>query len=257
MTEQNVVKNSEFADSFLAQTEKKVNLAFTPTVVMPGEDVTDRVISGNKSIKIGPGLAHLDSRVHVTAPGVLKYRAPSNYWVESNHKRYYPNADDQVVGIIDQVAGDFYTVNIFSGSNAILNRQAFEGATKRNKPELKRGDILYARVLKTHKDMDIELSCIATSGSKKEWSTGETVNCAFLFAQATIFIFAVLFSGLWRVTTWIAAAFDRQQGQRAAAARLCGSEFSWRVGGAPSIILSPKVIQTRLLDILPLKQLLE
>ncbi len=114
--------------------------------------------------------------MQVTTPGMLRYRAPTSYWVETNRKRYFPKADDQIVGLIEQVAGDFYTVNIFSGTNCILNRQSFEGATKRNKPELKRGDILYARVIKAHKDCDVELSCISTSGSKKEWSTGETVR---------------------------------------------------------------------------------
>jgi exosome complex component RRP40 len=172
----NSSKNEELANSFLVQTAKKVNLGFKPVPVMPGEDVTSSVTSGSKSIKIGPGLVQVGSRVQTVAPGVLKYRAPSNYWVETNRKRYYPKVDDQIVGLIEQVAGDFYTVNIFSGSNCILNRQAFEGATKRNKPELKRGDILYARVIKANKDCDIELSCISTTGSKKEWSTGETVR---------------------------------------------------------------------------------
>lgn len=168
--------NSQFADNFIAQAEKKVNLSFQPVAVVPGEVVTELVSRGSKSIKIGAGLEHENGSVHTTAAGILKYRAPGNYWVETDRKRYFPKVEDQVVGVIDQVLGDFYTVNIFSGFNCILNRQAFEGATKRNKPELKRGDVVYARVIKCGIDCDAELSCVTTTGAKKEWSTGETVS---------------------------------------------------------------------------------
>lgn len=168
--------NDQFADNFLAQAEKKVNLAFQPVAVVPGELITDLVSSGSKSIKIGAGLDHENGNVNVTTAGTLRYRAPGSYWVDTDRKRYFPKVEDQVVGIIDQVLGDFYSVNIFSGFNCILNRQAFEGATKRNKPELKRGDVIYARVIKSGIDCDVELSCVTTTGTKKEWSTGETVR---------------------------------------------------------------------------------
>ena len=168
--------NEQFANNFIDQAEKKVNLGFQPVAVVPGEVVTDLVSSGQKSIRIGNGLEHENGDVYTTTAGTLKYRAPGNYWIETNRKRYYPKVEDQVVGIIDQVLGDFYTVNIFSGFNCILNRQAFEGATKRNKPELKRGDVVYARVIKSGIDCDVELSCVTTTGAKKEWSTGETVR---------------------------------------------------------------------------------
>lgn len=78
--------------------------------------------------------------------------------------------------VLQDRGGDFYRVNIFSGSSAILNKLSFEGATKRNKPELKKGDVIYARVTLAHKDLDTELSCMSSSGPKKEWSSGETVR---------------------------------------------------------------------------------
>ena len=67
-----------------------------------------------------------------------------------------------MVGIIVDRGGDYYRVNIASTSSAMLNRLAFEGATKRNKPALKVGDIIYARVIRANKHMDTELSCIRT-----------------------------------------------------------------------------------------------
>ena len=66
-------------------------------------------------------------------------------------------------------------MNLFSGSAALLHRLGFEGATKRNKPELKIGDVVYCRVSLAHADLDTEVTCTTTSGIKKEWSSGETV----------------------------------------------------------------------------------
>ena len=47
---------------------------------------------------------------------------------------------------------------------AVLNSLAFEGATRRNRPKLSEGDLVYARVTLAHKDVDTELSCIEASG---------------------------------------------------------------------------------------------
>ena len=118
---------------------------------------------------------HLNEEVRANVGGVLRYRPPNAYWIESNCKRYIPRANDQVVGIIEERGGDYYKVNIFSGTLALLNRLAFEGATKRNKPEMKKGDVVYCRVLFAHKDIDTELTCLSASGIKKDWSSGETV----------------------------------------------------------------------------------
>ena len=81
-------------------------------------------------------------------------------------------------------------MNIFSSSTALLNKLAFEGATKRNKPELKKGDVLYLLVSVADKDLDTEVTCISSSGSKKEWSTGETVITHLL-----LFLMQCVFNG--------------------------------------------------------------
>lgn len=56
---------------------------------------------------------------------------------------------------------------------------SYAGATKRNKPELKRGDSIYARVTMAHRDLDTELVCTVASGPKRDWSTGENVSEAY------------------------------------------------------------------------------
>lgn len=92
--------------------------------------------------------------------------------------QYTPKTGDQVVGIIEDKGGDFYRVNICSGATALLNRLGFEGASKRNKPELKVGDVVYCRVSLANKHLDTELTCISSSGVKKGWSSGEAVSFA-------------------------------------------------------------------------------
>jgi exosome complex component RRP40 len=114
--------------------------------------------------------------VSTTALGTLHYKEPSFYWVEQAGKRYTPQTGDNVVGLVEDKMGEFYAINVFSGHTCIMNRFAFDGATKRNKPELKRGDVVYARVQSSGRDCDTELSCLVTSGAKKDWSTGEAVG---------------------------------------------------------------------------------
>jgi len=165
-------KNNEYAEEFIRQ------VGFSRVVTLPGDDITSNVSSTGLSncIKLGRGITlNSVSQAHASTVGVLSYRSPACFWIESSSKRYYPRVGDQVVGVIDDKGGEFYTVNIFSRSGTILNRLAFDGATKRNKPELKHGDVLYCRVLSCSTDTDTELSCTAISGSKKEWTTGETI----------------------------------------------------------------------------------
>jgi exosome complex component RRP40 len=149
---------------------------FTKKAVLPGDNVTSDVTGLRKDIKLGDGLHQIGDAVFCTVAGILRYRAPMTYWVEGDKRMYIPRAGDQVVGIIEEKLGEFYRVNIFSNSSAMLNKLAFEGATKRNKPELKKGDVVYLRVSVADKDLDTEVTCITSSGSKKEWSSGETVS---------------------------------------------------------------------------------
>lgn len=51
-----------------------------------------------------------------------------------------------------------FQVDIGSADVAFLSYLAFEGATKRNRPTLKTGDLIYARVISTSKHVEPELS---------------------------------------------------------------------------------------------------
>lgn len=151
---------------------------FKASVVLPGDDVTDLILaSGVNDIKIGNGLqskADGSSIVAIKA-GVLSWKAPNRFFVLCNTTRYSPAVGDTVIGIIVRVSGDAYEVMLSSTSTAQLSNIAFEGASKRNRPKLRVGSVIFAHVISRDKHLAPELSCIAVSGPRKDWTTGESV----------------------------------------------------------------------------------
>lgn len=69
------------------------------------------------------------------------------YWVNSHLKRYVANRGENVIGVITAKAGDIFRVDIGTSQQATLSYMAFEGATKRNRPNVHVGDIVYAKVI--------------------------------------------------------------------------------------------------------------
>ena len=55
-------------------------------------------------------------------------------------------------------------MDIRGSQPALLNTLAFENATKRNRPELKQGDLVYARIDRCHLDLEPELTCVDKNG---------------------------------------------------------------------------------------------
>ena len=152
------------------------------TRVFPGDDLTAAVTKLHSSkggtIDIGNGLRlQKGNRIVCTCAGTLEHRPPSHFYIlEKHRKQYYPKVGDQIVGVIEDRGGDFFRVNIFSGVPAIMSRLAFDGATKRNRPELRKGDILYCQVASAQPDVDVELTCMSSAvGFKKDWSSGEAI----------------------------------------------------------------------------------
>jgi exosome complex component RRP40 len=58
---------------------------------------------------------------------------------------------------------------------------AFEGATKKNRPEVNVGDLVYAKVMQANPDLEPELVCVDSSGKKGklgQLSDGLVFNCS-------------------------------------------------------------------------------
>ncbi|KRW99944.1 Nucleic acid-binding, OB-fold [Pseudocohnilembus persalinus] len=94
--------------------------------------------------------------------------------VYSTQQKYYPVVEDFIIGIVSQKQGEFYTLNIGASQEAVLGSLEFEGATKKNKPNLEPGQLVYCRVIGINKYLRPRCSCVNPK-SKKEWVSGETL----------------------------------------------------------------------------------
>lgn len=153
------------------------------TIVLPGDNVTDRI---PLSSKIGTGLRYdaTSKQVYATLAGMLSIQNKNTFFIQSNLSRYRPHLEDRVVGIVedrlgqDGNGGDYYRVNIGASHLAILSNLAFEGATKRNKPHLQVGQVVYARVSSLNEGLlEPSLSCLLgphdAGMPRKDWMTSE------------------------------------------------------------------------------------
>jgi len=68
-------------------------------------------------------------------------------WVDGHARRYVPCKGENVLGVVVARAGDFFRVDIGGSEFASLSYLAFEGATKKNRPNVSTGDIVYAKLL--------------------------------------------------------------------------------------------------------------
>lgn len=121
----------------------------TSTLVFPGSEIP--IPSSSKAVTFGPGIAASSSRADPddqTEPRFVATRAglltsakakdrSENLWVEGVSKRYIPAQRDLVLGTIVARHAEGYRVDLGSAHMAALDALAFEGATKRSKPNLK------------------------------------------------------------------------------------------------------------------------
>lgn len=136
-------------------------------VVLPGDYSDEITAIGEKGkVILGPGLRKELDKVYMTKAGVLRKRNPNTYWVDSHQKRYVPSRGENVIGIVVQKAGDIFRVDVGGSCSASLSYLSFEGATKKNRPDVAIGDVVYAKMLVASKDMEPELICVDSHGKK-------------------------------------------------------------------------------------------
>jgi exosome complex component RRP40 len=167
----------------------------TETIVLPGEAISPDLlpIPSNSSLplKLGPGLRHvLPSTISSTIGGSLFIDQKKNaIWVENNsgrvipfsftsaHKatnnsfstQYIPQANDLIIAIVHHSSTDIYHCSITPHTAfAQLPQLAFEGATKKSRPQLNSGSLIYARILSASKHLDPEIVCYNPSTGKSE-----------------------------------------------------------------------------------------
>ncbi|GAM23353.1 hypothetical protein SAMD00019534_065280 [Acytostelium subglobosum LB1] len=147
--------------------------------VVPG-DVIGTIV--DLKVRIGQGLQQVKDSVVATKSGVLRFSKHHKfYWIENEQKRYVPQAEDMVIGIITEKHAESFKVDIGSSSQALLSAYSFEGATKNNKPLLSVGNLVYCRVLVANKDMEPELVCTSAKNKAEGFGQligGQTFNCS-------------------------------------------------------------------------------
>ncbi|XP_008553055.1 exosome complex component RRP40 [Microplitis demolitor] len=134
-------------------------------VVMPGDVIKITSTNPKEKVILGPGLRRDGDIIYSCKAGVLKKRT-TIYYVDSYQRRYVPVRGENVVGIVTQKAGDIFKVDIGASDQAALPYLAFEGASKRNRPDVQIGDIVFAKLLIASKDMEPELVCVDSLGKK-------------------------------------------------------------------------------------------
>lgn len=147
--------------------------------VLPGDHLATLIDPPTNAprpvIRLGTGVTQKGPNLHASRSGKPRHDARRNkLWIESNHKRYVPALEDGILGIVQERHADDYRLDINGTDTATLNALAFEGATKKNKPNLEVGALVYCRVVRASKNMEAEVSCIEI-GSNKSWVGGETL----------------------------------------------------------------------------------
>ncbi|KAI8814911.1 hypothetical protein BJ742DRAFT_746495 [Cladochytrium replicatum] len=146
-------------------------------IVLPGDVVeidasADSIESKpqkNDAIVIGPGLHVAPDSITALKAGLLVSNPPHHY-IQSSQRRYIPSTSEPVLGVVlaSMRHLEAYKVDIGAPHTALLNFYAFEGATKRNRPALEIGTVVFARVAVAHRDMDPEIECVAPNSGKAE-----------------------------------------------------------------------------------------
>lgn len=132
----------------------------------------DRIEAPLGDIALGPGVTQqTDSEIVPTQAGLLQESRRKNttfVYVESNFTKYTPQQNDFVIGVVIGSFGEFFKVEISAYSPpVILSMMAFANASKKNRPNLNKGDLVYARVSLVEEYMDTELECFdATTGKE-------------------------------------------------------------------------------------------
>jgi exosome complex component RRP40 len=141
-------------------------------VFLPGDRISASQIPTSQKRKIGYGLKQEPNTGDFTATigGLLDvdYRKKTAQ-IATPDGRYIPKAGDLVIAQVRMSAAESFHLHINAYSpQAILPQLAFEGATKKTRPQLKSNDLVYAKVVSAQKNMEIELSCVNPATGKAE-----------------------------------------------------------------------------------------
>lgn len=141
-------------------------------MVLPGDGIDASYLPTAQKRKIGLGIKQeFDSNdfTSTIAGRVEVDQRKKAAYISRPHARYVAKSGDSV---ICQVRGaSFETFHLYINAyspQAVLSHFSFEGASKKTRPQLKTGDVVYAKIASAQKNMDIELTCVNLSTGKAD-----------------------------------------------------------------------------------------
>lgn len=105
--------------------------------------------------------------------GTEKSNSTVGLGLQGEFRKYYAEADDYVIGIVKGRMQETYIVDIGAEEDALLSFSAFEGATKKNRPNLRDGSVVFCRIAEVSRYLKVKVDCIHHK-NKKQWMTGES-----------------------------------------------------------------------------------
>ncbi|KAI9799315.1 MAG: hypothetical protein M1825_004808 [Sarcosagium campestre] len=143
--------------------------------VLPGDSLDPAELATladpSAPLRLGPGLRHASpNTISSTLAGDLWTDKKKNaLWVERNGGRYIPTTGDTVLVTVHHSAPDYFQCSITPHTSlAQLGHLAFEGATRKSRPQLVPGSLVYARVSLADKHLDPELECVSASTGRAD-----------------------------------------------------------------------------------------
>jgi exosome complex component RRP40 len=147
--------------------------AMATTILLPGDTVPAGALptGKRKTLKLGPGLRHIPpDAVVATVGGALATDSKKNAAsVEYNSGKYLPYRGDLVIATVNGSAAESFNCLLTPNTPpATLPHLAFEGATKKTRPQLLPTSLVYSRVVSSGKDLPPELTCVDPATGKGE-----------------------------------------------------------------------------------------
>lgn len=157
------------------------------TLLLPGDAIDLNEVLTSQKRRMGKGLKQDLEQYVATIAGLLQadYKKKSAQ-IDTPNARYTPRAGDLVIAQVYRSGMDFFQLHIIAHSQqAVLHQLAFEGATKKTRPQLKTNDLVYAKVVSAEKNMEVELSCVNPSTGKSEPDGLGPLSGGMLFEVST------------------------------------------------------------------------
>uniref|UniRef100_A0A7E4UMF7 Ribosomal RNA-processing protein 40 n=1 Tax=Panagrellus redivivus TaxID=6233 RepID=A0A7E4UMF7_PANRE len=136
--------------------------------VIPGDKIVpENAVSAGKKRKLcGRGIVVHEGDAFASVSGFV-HESDDKLWVNSFYRRYFPQSADKVIGIVTLKIGDFWRVDIGGIEKAEIEFTQFENATKKNRPDVRIGDMLYGNVTVINKHLEPVMSCVDAAGNAR------------------------------------------------------------------------------------------